>query len=109
MRGFKTAPSLRPPEKRPSLPRLQLHRSVFFTRRRQRKTGSRGLRLEESLKINLSLSALGNVISALAAKAAFVPYRDSKLTRLLQASASLPSERKALVCLLGLAKTLVEF
>ena len=52
---------------------------------RQSKTGATGQRLKEATKINLSLSALGNVISALAdGKGAHVPYRDSKLTRLLQ-------------------------
>jgi len=55
---------------------------------RQGKTGATGDRLKEATKINLSLSALGNVISALAAggKGKHIPYRDSKLTRLLQAS-----------------------
>lgn len=54
---------------------------------RQSKTGATGDRLTEATKINASLSALGNVISALvAAKAGHVPYRDSKLTRLLQDS-----------------------
>lgn len=52
---------------------------------RQSKTGATGDRLKEATKINLSLSALGNVISALVdATAKHVPYRDSKLTRLLQ-------------------------
>lgn len=52
---------------------------------RQTKTGSSGERFKEATKINLSLSALGNVISALVdGKSAHVPYRDSKLTRILQ-------------------------
>lgn len=54
---------------------------------RQNKTGATGDRLKEATKINLSLSALGNVISALVdGKTKHVPYRDSKLTRLLQVS-----------------------
>ncbi|XP_020776219.1 kinesin-like protein KIF3C [Boleophthalmus pectinirostris] len=54
---------------------------------RQAKTGVHGERLKEAAKINLSLSALGNVISALAdGRSGHVPYRDSKLTRLLQDS-----------------------
>lgn len=54
---------------------------------RQAKTGASGDRLREATKINLSLSALGNVISALVdGKAKHIPYRDSKLTRLLQVS-----------------------
>ncbi|MED6276657.1 hypothetical protein CHARACLAT_005239 [Characodon lateralis] len=54
---------------------------------RQSKTGAKGKRLKEAAKINLSLSALGNVISALVdGRSTHVPYRDSKLTRLLQDS-----------------------
>ncbi|XP_002044329.2 kinesin-like protein KIF17 isoform X1 [Drosophila sechellia] len=54
---------------------------------RQRRTGAKGDRLKEASQINLSLSALGNVISSLVdGKAKHVPFRDSKLTRLLQDS-----------------------
>ena len=48
------------------------------------KTGATGETLEEATKINLSLSCIGNVIHALVLKADHVPYRDSKLTRILQ-------------------------
>ncbi|CAM4731596.1 hypothetical protein PO909_020210 [Leuciscus waleckii] len=54
---------------------------------RQSKTGATGDRLQEATKINLSLSALGNVISALVdGRSKHIPFRDSKLTRLLQDS-----------------------
>lgn len=55
---------------------------------RPRITGATGQQLEETKKINQSLSALGNVISALTERRArsHVPYRDSKLTRLLEDS-----------------------
>jgi predicted transcriptional regulator len=50
------------------------------------KTGAVGETLEEAKKINLSLSALGNVIHALTSGSEHIPYRDSKLTRMLQES-----------------------
>ena len=56
---------------------------------RTRITGAKGKQLEESKKINKSLSALGNVINALTelkGNINHIPYRDSKLTRLLEDS-----------------------
>ncbi|XP_072524474.1 kinesin-1 heavy chain isoform X2 [Salminus brasiliensis] len=50
------------------------------------KTGAEGAVLDEAKNINKSLSSLGNVISALAEGSAYVPYRDSKMTRILQDS-----------------------
>ncbi|KAI9672302.1 MAG: Kinesin heavy chain [Alyxoria varia] len=51
------------------------------------KTGASGQTLEEAKKINKSLSALGMVINSLTdSKATHIPYRDSKLTRILQES-----------------------
>jgi len=63
---------------------------------RQKKTGAEGERLVEAAKINQSLSCLGNVISKLVAHAPFIPYRDSKLTRLLQDS--LGGNSRTLMC-----------
>ena len=54
---------------------------------RQKKSGAVNKRLMEATKINLSLTALMNVITALVdGKRKHVPYRDSKLTRLLEDS-----------------------
>ncbi|KAM5198066.1 kinesin-like protein KIF22 isoform 1-T1 [Hipposideros larvatus] len=51
-----------------------------------RRTGNKGLRLKESGAINTSLFVLGKVVDALHQGLPRVPYRDSKLTRLLQDS-----------------------
>ena len=62
-----------------------------------RKTGAKGQQLKEAQMINKSLSALGNVINALTAgKTKHIPYRDSKLTRLLQDS--LGGNTKTVMC-----------
>ena len=53
---------------------------------RQSKTNTTGKALDEAKKINLSLTALSNVINALSQNKPHIPYRDSKLTRLLQDS-----------------------
>lgn len=50
------------------------------------KTGASGSRLSEASAINKSLSALHDVVNALAQKASHVPYRNSKLTHVLQDS-----------------------
>merc|ERR1712210_251068 len=53
---------------------------------RVKESGATGQRFEEAKKINSSLSALGDVIAALGSKSSHVPYRNSKLTHLLQNS-----------------------
>ncbi|CAG5131881.1 unnamed protein product [Candidula unifasciata] len=65
----------------------KLHLVDLAGSERQSKTGATGQRLKEATKINLSLSTLGNVISSLVdGKSTHIPYRNSKLTRLLQDS-----------------------
>lgn len=63
------------------------------------KTGAEGAVLDEAKNINKSLSALGNVISALADNTkTHVPYRDSKLTRILQESLGGNARTTIVIC-----------
>ncbi|GFV53732.1 kinesin heavy chain [Trichonephila clavipes] len=63
------------------------------------KTGAEGMVLDEAKNINKSLSALGNVISALAdGNKSHIPYRDSKLTRILQESLGGNSRTTIIIC-----------
>jgi len=77
-------------------------------------SGKNPLRLEEAKAINLSLSALGNCMSALASQSqsaatserSHVPYRDSKLTRLLQGclgGGARTAVGECILCALGFA------
>ncbi|XP_016006064.2 kinesin-like protein KIF21B isoform X2 [Rousettus aegyptiacus] len=68
---------------------------------RLKRTGATGERAKEGISINCGLLALGNVISALgdqSKKVAHVPYRDSKLTRLLQDSLGGNSQTVMVAC-----------
>ncbi|KAL7641990.1 UNVERIFIED_CONTAM: hypothetical protein RMT77_007864 [Armadillidium vulgare] len=63
------------------------------------KTGAEGTVLDEAKNINKSLSALGNVISALAeGNKSHIPYRDSKLTRILQESLGGNARTTIIIC-----------
>lgn len=62
------------------------------------KTGAEGQTFQEAKKINLSLLMLGNVIKALVDKAKHIPYRDSKLTRILQESLGGNSRTTVVIC-----------
>nr|XP_046249435.1 kinesin-like protein KIF21A isoform X4 [Scatophagus argus] len=69
---------------------------------RLKRTGATGDRAKEGISINCGLLALGNVISALgdrAKRASHVPYRDSKLTRLLQDSLGGNSQTVMIACI----------
>lgn len=68
---------------------------------RLKRTGATGDRAKEGISINCGLLALGNVISALgdkSKKATYIPYRDSKLTRLLQDSLGGNSRTVMIAC-----------
>lgn len=64
-----------------------------------KKTQAEGARLEEAKTINKSLSALGNVINSLTENREHVPYRDSKLTRILQQSLGGNSKTTLIICM----------
>ena len=69
---------------------------------RAHRTGNQGERFKESISINSGLLALGNVISALSdnkRKLQHIPYRESKLTRLLKDSLGGNSRTVMITCL----------
>lgn len=65
---------------------------------RVKRSGVVGKEFKEATNINGSLLALGNVVSALASKQKHVPFRDSKLTRILQSSIGGNCKTSMLVC-----------
>jgi kinesin family protein 4/21/27 len=68
---------------------------------RAKKTGATGSILKEGININKSLLSLGNVITALTddtKKLGHIPYRDSKLTRILQDSLGGNSRTSMIAC-----------
>ncbi|XP_068585628.1 kinesin family member 4 [Cebidichthys violaceus] len=80
----------------------KLHLVDLAGSERQKKTKAEGDRLKEGISINRGLLSLGNVISALgdeSKKSSFVPYRDSKLTRLLQDSLGGNSHTLMIACI----------
>ncbi|XP_044741721.1 kinesin-like protein KIF21A [Chrysoperla carnea] len=69
---------------------------------RMKRTGATGERAKEGISINCGLLALGNVISALGTKGKqrqHIPYRDSKLTRMLQDSLGGNSQTLMIACI----------
>ncbi|XP_009151579.2 kinesin-like protein KIN-4A isoform X2 [Brassica rapa] len=82
----------------------KLHLVDLAGSERAKRTGSDGMRFKEGVHINKGLLALGNVISALGDEkkrkdGAHVPYRDSKLTRLLQDSLGGNSRTVMIACI----------
>ncbi|KAF4364673.1 hypothetical protein G4B88_006883 [Cannabis sativa] len=82
----------------------KLHLVDLAGSERAKRTGSDGVRLKEGIHINRGLLALGNVISALGdekkrKEGVHVPYRDSKLTRLLQDSLGGNSKTVMIACI----------
>ncbi|KAK9801369.1 hypothetical protein WJX73_001495 [Symbiochloris irregularis] len=80
--------------------RTKLHLVDLAGSERAKETGASGQTFSEGVQINKGLSALGNVISALTEvkRRPHIPYRDSKLTRLLQDSLGGNSETLMLAC-----------
>eukprot|EP00759_Apiculatamorpha_spiralis_P000525 PhF_6_TR1017/c0_g1_i1/m.2039 len=64
-------------------------------------SGATGSGLKEAVNINSSLTALGNVVHALFENSKHVPYRDSKLTRILRPAFNHPSARVLLLAALS--------
>ncbi|BDA40756.1 Kinesin-like protein KIN-4A [Coccomyxa sp. Obi] len=84
----------------PRFLRAKLHLVDLAGSERAKETGTTGQQFAEGVNINKGLSALGNVIGALSEGASrkHIPYRDSKLTRLLQDSLGGNSETLMVAC-----------
>ncbi|GAB5370985.1 hypothetical protein AAMO2058_001540100 [Amorphochlora amoebiformis] len=92
------------PSKKRQIKRSKFHLIDLAGSERAKRTGAVGARFKESITINKGLLALGNVISALCASAksnkrSHIPYRDSKLTRLLQDSLGGNSRTLIIACI----------
>ncbi|KAJ3284106.1 hypothetical protein HK104_010084 [Borealophlyctis nickersoniae] len=95
----------------------KLHLVDLAGSERLKRTGAEGVRFKESVKINSGLLALGNVISILGADSrnsaggtpsSHVPYRDSRLTRLLQDSLGGNSKTLMIACITPLEEDMEE-
>lgn len=94
-----------PTPRKPRVTTAKFHLVDLAGSERAKRTGARGVRLQESIRINEGLLALGNVISALGDTrkqkrgiSLHVNYRDSKLTRLLQDSLGGNSQTLMIAC-----------
>ena len=99
--------------KRPGYRCAKLHIVDLAGSERQKRTGAVGNRFQESVRINQGLLALGNVISALGdprknRRRHHVPYRESKLTRLLQDSLGGNSQTLMIACVTPALNSLEE-
>lgn len=102
-------------EELPVFRRSKIHLVDLAGSERLKRTGAEGVRLRESVKINSGLLALANVISILGQdkppktpEQQHVPYRDSKLTRLLQDSLGGNSKTIMIACVSALDDDLEE-
>ena len=95
---MEVAPPQQPPIKKKFFRKALLTIVDLAGSERLSKTGSEGMRLEEAKTINKSIAALSNCIQMLASQKSmnYVPFRDSKLTRLL--SESLGGNCKTTIC-----------
>lgn len=88
---------------KPEIRKCKFHFVDLAGSERLKRTGAQGQQLKEGIDINKGLLALGNVISALGddqkrGKLLHVPYRDSKLTRILQDSLGGNSKTLMICC-----------
>ncbi|EJW75370.1 hypothetical protein WUBG_13722, partial [Wuchereria bancrofti] len=102
--GDETSASEDPPATELELLSAKFHFVDLAGSERLKRTGATGDRIKEGININFGLLALGNVICALTTptvldKMVHIPYRDSKLTRLLQDSLGGNSRTLMIACI----------